>query len=405
MLREIQKKPVRRVVGMMSGTSVDGVDAAVVEIGGSAGEPQVKLLAFENRPYPPAVREQIFALFRPETATVDKVGYMNFLLGELYAQSALSAIRKAGLRPEDIDVIGSHGQTIWHEPSPCGKDGYPIRYTVQIGEGSVIAARTGIPTVSDFRVADMAVGGQGAPLVPFSEYLLYRREKETILLQNIGGIGNMTVLPAAAKPEEVYAFDTGPGNMIIDAVVTALSEGRRTFDEGGRLGAGGRVDPELLAQLQQEPYYTRPLPKTTGRELFGEQYTARILEWRRTHPLSDADLVATVTDLTAWSIVDAYERYVHQRYHASEIVVGGGGSYNQTLLGFLKRRFAPRGVAVRTQEDLGWSSDAKEAVAFALLADCCVRERPNTLPSVTGAREAAVMGKLSLPAGREAPCI
>lgn len=399
MLREIQEKPVRRVIGMMSGTSVDGVDAAVVEIGGSAGEPQVKLLAFENRPYPQAVREKIFTLFRPETATVDKVGYMNFLLGELYAQSALSVIRAAGLQPEDIDLIGSHGQTIWHAPAPCGADGYPVRYTVQIGEGSVIAERTGVPTVSDFRVADMAAGGQGAPLVPFSEYLLYRREKETILLQNIGGIGNMTVMPAAAKPEEVYAFDTGPGNMIIDAVVSALTGGKQEYDDGGHWGAQGAVDRELLSWLQREPYYSQPLPKTTGRELFGTQYTAKILDWQRSHGISDADLVATVTDLTAWSIVDAYERYVLDRYHASEIVVGGGGSYNATLLKFLRQRFAPHGVAVRTQEELGWSSDAKEAVAFALLADCCIREEVNTLPSVTGAREASVMGKISLPRG------
>ena len=239
MLRELQKKAVRRVVGMMSGTSVDGVDAAVVEIGGSAAAPQVKLLAFENRPYPPAVREQIFRLFQPQSATVDRVGYMNFLLGELYASAARSVIEKAGLRPGDIDLIGSHGQTIWHQPEICEKDGYPIRYTVQIGEGAVIAGRTGIPTVSDFRVADMAMGGQGAPLVPFSEYLLYRREDETILLQNIGGIGNMTVMPAKAKPEEVYAFDTGPGNMIIDAVTAAVTGGKQTFDEGGRLGGSG----------------------------------------------------------------------------------------------------------------------------------------------------------------------
>ena len=215
-------KEVRHVVGMMSGTSVDGVDAALVEISGTDSEPKVKLLAFENKPYPPQVREKIFSLFTPANATVDKVGYMNFLLGEIYAKSALSVIEKAGMKPEEIDVIGSHGQTIWHAPIPESPDGIPVAYTVQIGEGSVIAERTGILTVSDFRVADMAAGGQGAPLVPFSEYLLYRREKETILLQNIGGIGNMTVMPAGAKPRDVFAFDTGPGNMIIDAVISGI---------------------------------------------------------------------------------------------------------------------------------------------------------------------------------------
>lgn len=397
MLEEIRSKPVRRVVGLMSGTSVDGIDAALVEIGGTDEAPEVRLVAFEDRPWPEEVRRQIFPLFRPETATVDKIGYMNFLMGEIYAQSVSSVVEKAGLTLADIDLIGSHGQTIWHAPEVCGKDGFPVSFTVQIGEGSVIAARTGVPTVSDFRVADMAVGGQGAPLVPFSEYLLYRRPGETILLQNIGGIGNMTVLPGDEGPEAVYAFDTGPGNMIIDAVVSALTGGAKTYDAGGAMAAEGRVDEALLAMLQQDPYYDMPLPKTTGRELFGVQYVGKILDYQRAHGLSDADVLATVTDLTAWSIADGYARYVLPKRQAAELVVGGGGSYNATLLGFLRARFAPYGVQVRTQEDLGWSSDAKEAVAFALMADCCVREKPNVLPSVTGAKAAAIMGKISLP--------
>ena len=390
-------KEVRRVVGMMSGTSVDGVDAALVEISGTDSEPKVKLLAFENKPYPPQVREKIFSLFTPANATVDKVGYMNFLLGEIYAKSALSVIEKAGMKPEEIDVIGSHGQTIWHAPIPESPDGIPVAYTVQIGEGSVIAERTGILTVSDFRVADMAAGGQGAPLVPFSEYLLYCREKETILLQNIGGIGNMTVMPAGAKPRDVFAFDTGPGNMIIDAVISAVTGGEKTYDTGGETAAKGKVCNALLDILKEEPYYRQPLPKTTGREHFGVQYTEKILIWRKENPIPVEDLLATVTDLTAYSIADAYERYVLPKYQASEIIVGGGGSYNATLLRFMKERFAPHGVAVRTQEDLGLSSDAKEAVAFALMADCCMRGKANTLPSVTGAEHPAVMGKISQP--------
>lgn len=382
---------------MMSGTSVDGVDAALVEISGTDSEPKVKLLAFENKPYPPQVREKIFSLFTPANATVDKVGYMNFLLGEIYAKSALSVIEKAGMKPEEIDVIGSHGQTIWHAPIPESPDGIPVAYTVQIGEGSVIAERTGILTVSDFRVADMAAGGQGAPLVPFSEYLLYRREKETILLQNIGGIGNMTVMPAGAKPRDVFAFDTGPGNMIIDAVISAVTGGEKTYDAGGETAAKGKVCNALLDILKEEPYYRQPLPKTTGREHFGVQYTEKILSWWKENPIPVEDLLATVTDLTAYSIADAYERYVLPKYRASEIIVGGGGSYNATLLRFMKERFAPHGIAVRTQEDLGLSSDAKEAVAFALMADCCMRGRANTLPSVTGAEHPAVMGKISQP--------
>ena len=397
MLDRIREKPVRRVVGMMSGTSVDGVDAALVEIGGRESAPGVKLLAFRNTPFPKEVREGIFTLFKPETATVDKVGAMNFLLGRIYAQAALEVIRAAGLPPGEVDLIGSHGQTIWHAPVEEPYWGRPVRYTVQIGEGAVIAQETGITTVSDFRVADMAAGGQGAPLVPFSEYLLYRREEECILLQNIGGIGNMTVMPAAARPEEVYAFDTGPGNMIIDAVISHLTGGKESYDAGGAMAARGKVNGELLARLQKEPYYALPLPKTTGRELFGTQYTAGILAWAGEHKVSGEDLLATVTDLTAWSIEDAYRRYVLPKHRAVELVVGGGGGYNKTLLAFLSARFAPLGILVRTQEDLGWNSDAKEAVAFALMADCCVRERPNTLPSVTGAKRPVVMGKISLP--------
>lgn len=399
MLKSFENKDRRLVVGMMSGTSVDGVDAALVEISGSDEAPSVRLLAFENKPFPPAVREKIFQLFRTETATVDKVGYMNFLLGEIYAQAALSVIQKAGMQPEDVDFIGSHGQTIWHQPEDSIEDGYPVRFTVQIGEGSVIAQRVGIPVVSDFRVADMAEGGQGAPLVPFTEYLLYRREDQTILLQNIGGIGNMTVLPADGRPESVFAFDTGPGNMIIDAVVSALTNGKEQYDAGGLRGSRGTVCEELLSLLQKDDYYTRPLPKSTGREHFGTQYTERILEWKNKHNLSDDDLVATVTELTAWSISAAYERYILPKYKASELIAGGGGSYNRTLMERLAKRMKSYGVKVKTQEDLGLSSDAKEAVAFSLLADRCVRGLPNTLPSVTGARCQTVMGKISLPYG------
>ncbi len=397
MLQGYTKKSIRRVVGMISGTSVDGIDAACVEIDASGEDPSVRLLAYESKPYPARVRERIFDLFQPDRATVDKLGYMNFLLGELYAGAALSVISSAGLRSGEVDLIGSHGQTIWHEPNVCEEDGFPIRFTVQIGEGAVIAQRTGIPTVSDFRVADMAAGGQGAPLVPFSEYILYRRQTKSILLQNIGGIGNMTVLPAGAKPEDVFAFDTGPGNMIMDAVASAASGGSRTYDEGGRLAAQGTVCQELLARLQSHPYYRQSLPKTTGRELFGTQYTAQILQWQQQHGLSDADLLATVTELTAWSIADAYIHYVLPRCVASELIVGGGGSYNLTLLEDLRRHFGPLGISVRTQEDLGFSSEAKEAVAFALMADCFACEKPNVLPGVTKASSAAVMGKLSLP--------
>lgn len=222
MLRGYEEKKARLVVGLMSGTSVDGIDAALTHIEGPAEAPRTELLAFENTPYPEEVRKKIFSLFQPELATVERVGEMNFLLGELFAEAALSVIRRAGFSPEQIDLIGSHGQTVYHHPEPVPLAGYAVRYTVQIGEGAVIAERTGIPCVSDFRVADLAAGGLGAPLVPFTEYLLYGRPDETILLLNLGGIANLTVLPAGDRADEVSAFDTGPANMVADGLMEAL---------------------------------------------------------------------------------------------------------------------------------------------------------------------------------------
>jgi anhydro-N-acetylmuramic acid kinase len=396
---EITHSPIqnrRYAVGLMSGTSVDGIDAAVIEICGHSGaQPEVNLIAFENSPYSKSIRDAIFELFDPKQATVDKVGIMNVLLGELYAEAALSVIAKAGLTPNEITVIGSHGQTIYHAPNMHHRDGYNLHYTVQIGEGAVIAARTGIPCVSDFRVADMAVGGQGAPLVPFTEYLLYREKSRTILLQNIGGIGNVTVIPVDCTPEQVFALDTGPGNMLIDGVVSRLYPGEFTMDVGGAIASKGRVNAELLHILQQEAYYSLPLPKSTGRELFGSIYIDMVLSYATEHRIVPEDLVATITMLTAWSIGDAYRRYIRDHNPAEIMLVGGGGSYNPTLMKFLCDEMKSMGVEVLTQEQIGYRSDAKEAVAFALLADYTMAKLPNNLPNVTGAERSVIMGKIS----------
>jgi anhydro-N-acetylmuramic acid kinase len=386
----------RYAVGLMSGTSVDGIDAAVVQISGMPDEPpDVKLIAFENISFPTLVREEIFSLFDPGKATVDKIGRMNVLLGELYAEAALAVIAKAGLDAKEVAVIGSHGQTIYHAPRFEHMNGYDLHYTVQIGEGAVIAARTGIPCVSDFRPADMAVGGQGAPLVPFTEYLLYREVDRTLLLQNIGGIGNITVIPANCTPDQVYAFDTGPGNMIIDGVVERLYHGQQTMDTGGAIAHKGRVDANLLRMLQQEAYYTVPLPKSTGREQFGSAYIDWLLDYTKAYDIASEDIVATVTRLTAWTIGDAYRRFIRIHNPADVMLVSGGGSYNPTLMAFIRQEMEPMGVQVLTQEQVGQSSDAKEAIAFALLADYTIAKRPNNLPNVTGAQRAVIMGKIS----------
>jgi len=343
MFENIVGKPIRRVIGMMSGTSVDGIDAALVEISGDRESAGIKLCAFENKPYSESIRKKIFELFNPETSTIDKYGYMNFLLGELFADAALKIIEKAGFRPEDIDFIGSHGQTLYHCPEICSKDGYNIRYTVQIGEGAVISARTGIPCVSDFRVADIAVGGHGAPLVPFTEYLLYRNPNKNVLLQNIGGIGNITVIPAGQEESGVFAFDTGPGNMIIDGLVHKLYDGNLLMDEAGQIAKRGVIDNKLLELLKNEQYFLLHPPKSTGRELFGEEFVNRVYNYICKNGVTKEDGIATATYLTAWSIADAYTKYIKDRVKADYLVVGGGGSYNNTLVEFIGKEMSALG--------------------------------------------------------------
>lgn len=395
-LENIADKPLRRIVGLMSGTSVDGIDAAFVEIEGRSPI-KVKLCAFINQPFPSEIRECIFSLFDTQNATVDRVGEMNVLLGELFAEASLAVIKKAGHKPGEVDLIGSHGQTIYHSPDYVKRFGREIHYTVQIGEGAVIAERTGIPCISDFRVADMAAGGMGAPLVPFTEYLLYRNSAKSILLQNIGGIGNMTVLPAGCGPADVFAFDTGPGNMIIDALVQRLYTGKLRMDVGGSIARNGRIDSGLLALMKNEPYFQRRPPKTTGRELFGDIYLTRVLlPYIEQKHVKREDAVATATYFTAWSIADAYHHFVQCRCQADQMIVGGGGSYNAELMRYLYNEMSVFGIETSTQEDYGLHSDAKEAIAFAILADCTAAGIANTLPRVTGARHPAVTGKVSL---------
>jgi anhydro-N-acetylmuramic acid kinase len=396
MVNGVTGKKIRRVIGLMSGTSVDGIDAALVEIEGDPYEGRLRLIEFENKPFPEQVRSEIFQLFDPAKATIDRVGYMNVLLGELYAQAAISVVKKAGLQMSDIDTIGSHGQTIYHHPQKMQKDGYSLGYTVQIGEGAVIANRTGVPCVSDFRVADVAVNGQGAPLVPFTEFLLYRRTNKTILLQNIGGIGNITVLPSDCSLEQVYAFDTGPGNMIIDGLVSRFTNQSKAMDEGGAIAAKGKVCNGLLRQLCNHEYFEKKPPKSTGRELFGDAFIDELYRQIMAEGISFEDAIATVTDFTAWCIEDSYRRYILPKHPADELIIGGGGSYNRTMVSMISSRVNALGVHTFIQEDMGFSSDAKEAIAFALLADCTMAGKRNNVPYVTGADRPVIMGKISL---------
>lgn len=382
-LNALAAKEERLVIGLMSGTSVDGVDAALVRIRGGGPGVQIALEHFASYPFDPAVREEVFRLFRPETSDVVSICQMNFVLGEVFADAALRLMRDAGVEPAEVDLIGSHGQTVWHEPFPVERAGVRSASTLQIGEPAVIAARTGVVTVGDLRVRDVAGGGQGAPLVPYLDYCLLRDGRVNRAVQNIGGIGNVTYLPAGCELEGVRAFDTGPGNMLIDALTSHFFG--RPYDEGGVIAARGQVIPELLAELMNHPYLSLEPPKSTGRELFGVQFAAGL--HGRGEP---ADLVATVTAFTARSIADAYHRFLGP---VDEVIVGGGGARNPTLMRMLAE--ALPGVRVMDHEGVGIDSDAKEAIAFALLANDCILGLPTNVPGATGAAR-AVLGKICL---------
>ena len=375
------------ILGMISGTSVDGIDAALVDIHGAPPDLDVSLRSFTCLPFTDKQRRQIFELFDPATAPVDKICQMNFAIGEWFAAAAQQAIQTAGLQPDQVDIIASHGQTAYH----CMEPETPVKSTLQLGEAAVIAERTGVTTIADFRVADVAAGGQGAPLVSYVDWLLYRHPSLQRAVQNIGGIGNVTYLPAAASPERVLSFDTGPGNMMIDYAAQQISDGALTFDRDGLLASGGQVNTALLEQLMAHPYLSQPLPKTTGREQFGEFFARRIWEQGVEQGLAGIDILTTLTTFTATSIADSYQRFLPGP--VDEVIVGGGGASNPTMLRMLAERLP--NTRILRQEDLGYLSDAKEAIAFAILAYEGLHGRPGNLPSCTFARHPAVLGKIT----------
>ena len=349
-----------RVAGLISGTSVDGIDVAVVDIGET-----VQLVASVTVPYPQAVREAILSVSNAVTH-VSNIARLNFLLGELFAE----ALQRTGVPLHTIELIGSHGQTIFHEGEPVRFLGRDVASTLQLGEAAVIAQRTGIETIADFRPSDIAAGGQGAPLVPFLDYQLFRHPEHARIALNIGGIANVSVIPAQAAPGDVIAFDTGPGNMVMDALAPP-------FDYNGEQARAGRVNSALLEQLLADPYYHRDPPKSCGREQYGRDFVRR----------TGIDL-ATAVELTARTIALAVERYPQTR----DVIVSGGGSHNGYLLERLRALLRPR---VTTSAEFGIDLDAKEAILFALLAHQTHQRRAGNVPSATGARKAAILGKVS----------
>jgi anhydro-N-acetylmuramic acid kinase len=374
------------VIGLMSGTSADGVDAALVDVRGTGHDLKITLKAFRTFPYPTAFRERLLQAMTG--GTVEDVCHLNGAQGEWFARAALKVLKAAGVSPRRVALIGSHGQTLHHLPKPRREPVIgPVRSTLQLGAPAVIAERTGITTVADFRSRDVAAGGEGAPLTPYLHYQLFRHPSRARAVVNIGGISNLTYLPAGGPLQSVRAFDTGPGNMVVDGVVRHVTGGRHQFDRGGQLARAGKVDEGLLRRLLQHPFLRRRPPKSTGREEFGERFVDRFVLLGRLAGLADADVVATATAFTARTIVDA-QKFLPRR--VAEVFISGGGARNSTLVRMLQEAW--EGIPVRPVEALGWNGRALEAVAFAVLAYQHAKGVPCNLPQVTGAKRAVVLG-------------
>lgn len=381
------------VLGLMSGTSADGVDVALARISGAPPHLKARLLAHNTFRIPSALGKEILCVAEQSAIDAGTLSQMNFRLGELFAGAALRACKKFRISPTRVSLIGSHGQTIFHQGHAVKYLGRPTASTLQIGELAIIAARTRITTVGDFRPADIALGGQGAPLVPYADYLLYHHPKLGRVSLNLGGIANITVLPPAAKPQQIFAFDTGPANMLIDALVHHFTRGRKRFDANAQLASQGRSVPELLDELMDDPYLKLPPPKSTGREYYGRLYVQKLLALGRRHHARPNDLIRAATIFTALSIVDGLNCFILRKTKIHQLIVSGGGAHNPLILAQISA--ALPNIEVLPSSELGIPTDAKEAFAFALLAYETFHGRPSNLPTATGARGHAILGKIS----------
>ncbi len=378
---------------MMSGTSVDGIDVSLVRISGAPPNLRIKLLDHTSVAFPTNIRKEILRVAEQNEITSGELSQLHSHLGHIYADAALAACKKFRISPRKIDLIGNHGQTIFHQATPVNYLGAKTASTLQIGEGAIIAARTGITTVSDFRPADIALGGNGAPLVPFADYALYRHARLGRISLNIGGIANITVIPANAKPSDVFAFDTGPGNMLIDALVSHFTHGRQRFDKNAALAQQGRAIPALLNELLRDPYLKLAPPKSTGREYYGAAYVQQLLALGEKHHANPNDMIRAATLFTSLSIVDALNRFVFPKHKIHQLIVSGGGAQNPLLLAQLSAALS--NLEVLSSSSLNIPTDAKESLAFALLAYETFHQRPSNIPSATGARGPAILGKVS----------
>lgn len=399
-LHAYQDKQEHLLVGIMSGTSLDGIDTALVQImTDDKGEiSTVNLKAFEYTPYSEELRKRLLNLCSIETAQLDELVETNFGLAEWYAFAVNKLLTSSGTAPGEIDAICCHGQTVWHAPKPSafpGPEGVvKVKSTLQIGSGPVLAERTGIPVIADFRSRDMAAGGEGAPLVPYVDRALFQSQTKGRVLQNIGGIGNATILPPKDSDQEVFAFDTGPGNMVIDTLVYLQTNGTQKYDYNGDIAATGIINVDLLNLFLQDNYYQLSPPKSTGREVYGLAFANRFLAEGKNRNLSFPDILATATALTAKSITQSYQQFIFPTIDIAEVILSGGGTHNKTLISMIKQGL-PAAVSVKTTAEFGVPDDAKEALAFAILGHETLMGRPSNLPSVTGASRPVVLGNLS----------
>jgi anhydro-N-acetylmuramic acid kinase len=376
------------IAGLMSGTSLDGVDAVLLRVRGAGPRMRFRQLAYREHPFPRGLRTLLMRNSVPSTSRVDEIARLNMALALTYADAIRALARTARLPLSAIDLIGSHGQTIHHLPAPARVAGRSVRTTLQIGDPSALAALTGITTVGDFRVADMARGGQGAPLVPYIDWLIFRSPAKHRLVLNIGGIANVTAVPKNAAREDVIAFDTGPGNMVVDALTRHFFD--KPYDPNGSIAGSGAVSADLLRFLMRHRFLRMPPPKSTGREMFGGEFVRRLLAYAR--PYDAADIIATASFFTVAAVHDAYRRFIAPYMTADQVIVSGGGARNSFFLSELTRLFAP--ASVQTADIAGVSSDAREAISFALLANETLHGYPSNLPRVTGADCPVILGKI-----------
>ncbi len=389
-IEELCNKESLLVIGLMSGTSADGIDAALCRISGTGESLKCKELCFHTEVYEPIVREKILQAARGDKGGSEELTKLSFLLGELFLEASIKLCEKAGVNKEDIDLIGSHGQTVFHIPNGVSYCGRTIRGTMQIGDVSALAEYFACPVVSDFRVRDFAAGGMGAPLVPYTEFLMYKDPDNDTAYQNIGGIGNITIIKKGCKAEGVIAFDTGPGNMLLDALMAHYTNGKLTFDENGEFAKQGKLNEILKAWFLADPYYKKGYPKTTGREYYNSAFVERLLRVAKDHSVPPHDVMNT----TAWFTAESIRKGIMdiEDIDIKTLTVAGGGSHNPVIMSYLKHLLPF--INVMSGEERGFDSDSKEAVAFALLANETIHGASNVISSATGARHPSVLGKI-----------